>query len=392
MARLLVLDANQRSALAVTRSLGRMGIFTILTADETAQSLAGRSRFASSHHLHPSPGENPTAFLTWLERFITTKNIDWVFPTTEITSQLILSEPKVLGRAKIPFAPLSKVMALADKWSLVQLAQKAKIPHPDSIHYNNGAELLAHIDNITSYPVVLKPCQSRRWLGNSWLNTSVHIVESKQQLRQLLSEKLYLRDYPFMLQQYIAGHGAGLFALYDNGKPITFFAHQRLREKPPQGGVSVLSESAPLNPDLLRHAQALLDAVQWHGVAMVEFRIAADSTPFLMEVNTRFWGSLQLAIDAGVDFPALLYRVCNGEAVAPVTDYRTGQRLRWLLGDIDSLYLTLRDQRFSRRQKLKRLLDFVTPHPFRTHHEVNRWHDLGPAWYELKTYLRALWG
>ena len=32
----------------------------------------------------------------------------------------------------------------------------------------------------------------------------------------------------------------------------------------------------------------------------------ARASPYLMEVNGRFWGSLQLAIDAGVDFPALL--------------------------------------------------------------------------------------
>ena len=123
---------------------------------------------------------------------------------------------------------------------------------------------------------------------------------------------------------------------------------------------------------------------------MVEFRIASDGTPYLMEINTRFWGSLQLAIDAGVDFPALLYRVSSGDRVAPVSDYRIGQRLRWLLGDIDSLYLTLRNQNLSLREKLKRLIEFATPHPLMTRHEINRWHDLGPAWYELKAYWREL--
>ena len=43
------------------------------------------------------------------------------------------------------------------------------------------------------------------------------------------------------------------------------------------------------------------------GVAMVEYRYDPASRRYVfMEINGRFWGSLQLAIDAGVDFPALL--------------------------------------------------------------------------------------
>ena len=86
-------------------------------------------------------------------------------------------------------------------------------------------------------------------------------------------------------------------------RPVAFFAHKRLRERPPWGGVSVLSESAEPDPRLKALARQLLDDACWHGVAMVEFKVAPDGTPYLMEINTRFWGSLQLAIDAGVDFP-----------------------------------------------------------------------------------------
>jgi predicted ATP-grasp superfamily ATP-dependent carboligase len=259
------------------------------------------------------------------------------------------------------------------------------------VHYADAAALLgnpAHMPD--NYPVVLKPCQSRRWLGDRWLATTVHVAHSAAELQRLLQEKIYFSAHPFMLQEFIPGHGAGLFALYDNGRPVTFFAHRRLREKPPRGGVSVLSESVPLDPRLQEAAIKLLDAVRWHGVAMIEFRVTPAGEPYLMEVNTRFWGSLQLAIDAGVDFPALLLRICTGEAIQPVSGYRSGRRLRWLLGDVDSLYLMLRDRAFSPREKLRRLLDFATPHPTRTRHEVNRWDDPAPAWHELKTYLRAL--
>ncbi|HSB95986.1 MAG TPA: ATP-grasp domain-containing protein, partial [Spongiibacteraceae bacterium] len=248
-----------------------------------------------------------------------------------------------------------------------------------------------NVAEITNYPVVVKPCLSRIKLTSGWLNSTVHIAANAHELQTLINDKAYLR-HPFMLQEFIPGHGAGIFALYDRGQSIAFFAHQRLREKPPSGGVSTLSSSVTPDARMLNMAKKLLDAAQWHGVAMIEFRIAPDRKPYLMEVNTRFWGSLQLAIDAGVDFPALLLQISRGEPLPPTASYRIGQCLRWLLGDIDSLYLTLRAADLSLGHKLKRLCEFATPHPFATRHEINRWNDLGPAWFELKAYLKDLLG
>ena len=197
---------------------------------------------------------------------------------------------------------------------------------------------------------------------------------------------------PWVIQEFIPGHGQGVFSLYDKGSPMAFFAHQRLREKPPSGGVSVLSESVPVEAELGGYARLLLDSTGWHGVAMVEFRVTPDGRPFLMEINTRFWGSLQLAIDAGVDFPWLLYRVASGDKIEPVEEYKNGTRLRWLLGDLDHLYLVLRDPAYSSLEKLKTFTAFLTPSPLITRHEVNRWHDMGPSWWELKQYVRDLAG
>jgi predicted ATP-grasp superfamily ATP-dependent carboligase len=129
---------------------------------------------------------------------------------------------------------------------------------------------------------------------------------------------------------------------YDRGKPVAFFAHKRLREKPPSGGVSVLSESVEVPPNLYDMGRRILDHVQWHGVAMVEFKVADDGTPYLMEVNARFWGSLQLAIDAGVDFPWLLYQLAQAKTLKEMQSYTVGVRNRWLLGDLLHLFLVLK--------------------------------------------------
>ena len=383
----LVLDAAQRSALAVTRSLGRAGL-SVTTTDAVAQSLAGCSRHSAHYLQSPSPEQEPQVFLRWLADLLEECHFDLVLPVTEITSQLILMHRDRLPNLTLPFADYDTVMALADKGRLMALAQQLDIPYPQTRWCASARDLKW---GAIEYPAVIKPCQSKIYLGDRWLATRVRVVHTEAELKRELAVSAYLQDHPFMLQAFIPGRGAGVFCLYNRGEPAAFFAHRRLREKPPEGGVSVLSESAPVDPQMQDYAQRLLAEVSWHGAAMVEFRVSPEGKPYLMEVNTRFWGSLQLAIDAGVDFPYLLWQVHQGQSPGQVDHYRLGQRLRWLLGDLDGLYLYLKG-RYTLGQKTRRLLQFFTPRLHHCRHEINRWGDLGPARYELKLYLKQLMG
>jgi hypothetical protein len=69
-----------------------------------------------------------------------------------------------------------------------------------------------------------------------------------------------------------------------------------------------------------------------------------------MEINSRFWGSLQLAISSGIDFPSILLSSAKNEPLesTSVTEYRIGVRNRWLWGDFDSVLMIL----FKNRTKL----------------------------------------
>ena len=148
-----------------------------------------------------------------------------------------------------------------------------------------------------------------------------------------------------------------------------------------------MSESVKPDPLLQTLAQRLLDDAQWHGVAMVEFKVARDGTPYLMEINTRFWGSLQLAIDAGIDFPVMLLDLAFGKPIKP-PDIREHIKLRWLLGDMDHLYLTWRSRRYSLAHKLRTTAALLKPDlSGMTRHEVNRLGDMKPAWHELTAYF-----
>jgi len=380
----LVLDATQRSALAATRSLGRHG-YLVLTADSDPATLAGASRFSARALQYPDPYTEPLAFIDWMAQCLARETIDIVLPMTEVTTDLMLRHSTRWPQVLLPFAGIDTIDALANKVALHKRAERLGVAIPPTRYFDSAAELSLQAPAL-QFPLVLKPWRSRIWCGDRWLSTEVVIVRSREELDVALTTEQFAQQ-AFMVQGFIEGEGQGIFALYDRGQPVAFFAHRRLRERPPWGGVSVLSESARPDQRLQQLAQTLLDDAKWHGVAMVEFKVAPDGTPYLMEINTRFWGSLQLAIDAGVDFPALLLDVAQRRSVS-AQSLREGVRLRWLLGDIDHLYLTWKSPRYSLAQKLRTTIALLTPDfGGRTRYEINRRGDLKPAWIELKRYF-----
>ncbi len=378
----LIFDAAQRSALAATRALGKRKDIIVYTTDSTPSALAGCSKYTKKYLQGPNPSADTAEFLKWVHSTVIKYEIDFLLPVTEVTSRTLVEHRETLPPCKLPFSNFKTLLDLSNKTELTQLAQRLGVPVPFS-QYCETPDDINWTD--VSFPCVLKPALSKVLVENRWLETQVHIVDTQRQMEQLLTEKEYLKYYPFMVQQYIDGQGAGIFCYYQQGQAKAFFAHKRLREKPPSGGVSVLSESAPVNPLMKQHAKALLDNVNWHGAAMVEFKVASDGTPYLMEINTRLWGSLQLSIDAGVNFPALLF---DGEykPLEPVTGFNEGVQLRWLLGDVDNLYLQLKDSKSSVGDKLAAVGHFLTPKFSGRKHEVNRLDDMGPFWFELKHY------
>ncbi len=104
-----------------------------------------------------------------------------------------------------------------------------------------------------------------------------------------------------------------------------------MREWPPSGGTSAAAESLPECPPLERAGTALLDALGWHGVAMVEFKGDPARRLTLIEINAKFWGSHDLALAAGVRFPSDLVALLEGRPLPPQPPVRR-VRFAWPLG------------------------------------------------------------
>jgi predicted ATP-grasp superfamily ATP-dependent carboligase len=321
------------------------------------------------------------------------RGIGVILPMTELSTSTVLRHREEFESLRVPFAELEAFDALTDKWKLVKLAQQLNLSIPKTQFVADISSLGEHCQAL-KFPVVLKPYRSMIPSHGRWIATSVRYARSVEELKEIAERYEYFNQHPFMIQEYIAGHAEGVFVLCDHGKPIVFFAHRRLRERPPSGGVSVLSESIEPNPEAQRMARAILETVEWHGVAMIEFKVSAEGTPYLMEVNGRFWGSLQLAIDAGADFPWLLYQMAIGRDLGGVKPYITGVKCRWLLGDWVSLWKVLISDGPRPRPlpfgKVRSVMQFLNFNEKASRYEVNRWDDLKPFWLEVTQYAADL--
>ncbi len=341
METVLVTDGTERAALALTRAYGRAG-HRVLVAAVRVPSLAGESRHATWQGLVPDALEAPGEFVARLCQIIAEQRATVLVPTTEPALLAILAAPEAFAGCRVLAPTLERFLAVSDKARLLEAATALGIAVPAQTVVPSIDEAPEAITSTRTFPLVLKPARSVSGSGLDRVRLSVCYARDRAELSHKLSG-MPAAAFPVLLQQRIVGPGIGVFLLRWRGRTLARFFHRRLREKPPSGGVSVYAESVAPDEELQHHSEALLDQLGWNGVAMVEYkRDATTGTPYLMEINGRFWGSLQLAIDAGVDFPNLLLAAELGQPVEPVLDYRIGVRWRWWWGNVDHLLARLR--------------------------------------------------
>lgn len=340
MATILVTDAEQRSGLAAVRSLGRAG-HGVTVATAVARPLAGASRYVGSVHRVPSPTTDAPGYADAVARLAASRECDVVLPLTDASMLALLPRRTLMEPATIPFGSVEAFRSLSDKRKVTEAARELGLDVPQQEVLESPD---SRLPDALRFPLVVKPVRSVVSVEGGLQSISVTQVDSPEELRRSLAG-LPEPAFPVLLQQRIRGPGTGVFLLRWGGETRAVFAHRRLREKPPTGGVSVYRESVRADPDLVARSEALLDRFDWSGVAMAEFKHERETgTAHVMEVNARLWGSLQLAVDAGVDFPRLLIDAALGRKATAPPDYREGVRCRWLWGEVDHLIGRLRGE------------------------------------------------
>ena len=362
MPKVLVLDAQMRNSLAIIRSLGKKGL-EVDAGEETKFATGFFSKYCNNHIVYPSPTKSPEEFIIYMLNLVKSNHYDVIFPVTDATVISIVKHKTEFSKHTIvPFTDYQTLMKASDKAQTLRIAMENGIPCPKTYFVDGLSDLEKGMDEI-DYPVVIKPRISFGARG-------IAICESADDLI-LKYKRVYAEYGASLVQEYIPpGDEIGVYALFNyDSEPIAVTVQRRIRSYPVSGGPSTVRETI-MDRKLIDTAFELLRILEWQGVAMVEFRVdARDNVAKLMEVNPRWWGSLQLSILSGVDFPYLLYKMVTDGEVEPNLDYKEGVVCRWMLpGDI--LWF------LSAPNKIGNLREFCR---FRTNYDIISLKDPGPT-------------
>lgn len=301
----LVTNGNYRHTLAIVKAISKE--YEVHVGSEEHRACGFYSKFVKGRMLYDV--SSPENFASCINRYLRDKGIHALLPVGD-TCCFYSSLLKDKIMATVPIADIESMQIARNK---VIMAHKA---------YKVGFNVPRIIETPDRFPVVFRPISGR---GNlRFVNNKKEFLEARKFFED--------RKIPFFITEYIDGEENYSFAgLFNEGKLQAFFMYREIREFPLTGGSATYAIST-YDEEIKSRCQRLLEDLKWHGVAMVEFKIDPQGKMYFMEVNPKFWASLELAIASGVNFPLLLLKMAEGEKVHQ-PKYLVGVRFRWLLED-----------------------------------------------------------
>ena|GEM_PF-2261975 len=309
--RLAIISAHNNASAACLRSLAKAGHEVILVGLMGMPNFVFRSRYCRKKTLVPDPSSDLTGFLAATESI----DAEALLPCSEPTAMALAGNPRAIGPGH------AVMLRLSDKLYVARRARAFGITTPDT---SDSEEFVAE-----RWPVFLKSRMSHIPKGNGFIKGTRWSPRNPDEAIEIIRSNSELMP---IAQERVQGPAWGISLLMWGGRARAGFAHRRIREVPASGGPSSAAESIPLPTDTFRRLESWLSEEGFAGLVMCEFK-----GEYLIEVNPRPWGSLPLAIIAGIDFPKLLVDCWAGQPPSGLPGYRVRVKAHWLKGELAHL-------------------------------------------------------
>jgi predicted ATP-grasp superfamily ATP-dependent carboligase len=333
LSRILILDGHSSAALAFVRSLGRAGHWVAVAAVSGSFAAATESRYCKVSLSYSNPLQGVESFIETIRSLILEYSIELVVPITDATVWPLSQAEELQKLVKIAAPGKEAVELVSDKYRTVTLAASLGVPVPKTMLVQSVDDKLESVDT-WGYPIVVKDRFSINWKNGKGVSGGVQFAYNIGELHSIVNSRLGMVN-EVLLQNFSPGEGIGFSCFSSGGEIYLPFEWRRLREKDPRGSGSSARMSVRLDADIVKHSSALILEADFQGIAMVEYkRNRKNGALTLMEINGRPWGSMQLPIHAGVDYPSLLVEwIINGTLPPKLLEYLDNITCRWLTAD-----------------------------------------------------------
>jgi predicted ATP-grasp superfamily ATP-dependent carboligase len=259
-----------------------------------------------------------------------------VAPAEDASLELVYETPGLLGDAAVLGGDRASVQLALDKPRTLRAARAAGFGTPAFVEPERVDEAVAAARDI-GLPCVVKPGRSYARVGSGMRSARLACAYSPNETRRHV-EGFLRRGFGMpMIQEYVFGRSIGVAAVLHHGRVLGWGAREAFSQLPIRGGSAVWRATVSADEPGVQDALALLRSVGFQGLGDVQYHIARDGTPTLMEIGARTYGWLPLTIAAGADLPAIAARAVQGEEPAGTVVARPGMHMRWLRGELARL-------------------------------------------------------
>lgn len=328
--RILITEANTKNSIALQRELFRYKKYFLIA-------VSNDSLFFSKQYKYCDVYVNGT-----IDEAVSQTFPDLIIPVGAV-SVLACS----LKYQKLCFLPSHESIEFAfskDKLSL--LNNIPGVNYPKTLSF----------DSINELKKIIKhgPCVVKSKNESNIKVDTIYLDGCIQDNIKLVHIEEMIRDeIKLLVQERVNGVGRGFFCIAKNGLVQLYYMHERIREFPITGGSSTAAKSIYCKK-LHEISISIVKYLNWNGPLMIEFKYDSIHDKYhLIELNPKFWGSLELSYAIGLSFGKCLVDLFNNEKSLNISnEYKRGIKFYWILdGDLVVLAKT---------KKFKNICDYFS--------------------------------
>jgi len=251
-------------------------------------------------------------FINDIINYVNEKHIDLVIPIGISTNTILSKNKIIISRAtKIFISDYDVFLRAHDKSKTIEMASSLNIPIPITYEIKNLNDIKNKIHKI-KYPFVIKATKGSGYSGVKIINDEKEIEKKFFELQDSgKCSDIYNNDI-LLLQEYISGSIYDVCLIAEKGEIKSVLTQKRIRTLPVSGGGGIWNETIYC-PQLIEYSEKLIKKLNYTGPAQVEFKMDSNNNPRLMEINPKFWGTLELSIKAGFNFPKIIVEIILGK-------------------------------------------------------------------------------
>lgn len=323
------------SGYASIRSLGARGIRT-LAAVEDADLPVTASRYCDEAVEVP-PATDLDAYREALLELARRDGVETVVPHRVPDTYVLSQDRETFERHVDVVVPEPDVLRAGhDRLRLAAIAERAGVAVPETGLLTAVEDWAAEQLVRPRYPILTDAYVDDLAAGAARVPTTVeHLPPGESPDVRTLVETM---DHEPIVQTRVpTADTYGFGALYHRGTALATYHQRTIRADSVAGGCGVYRETVA-DPDLEAVGRAVLDELEWHGLACVEFVENAETGRYeLVDLRPGMWESLPVAIRGGADFPHWYWLQTRGDVDRILPDYEVGVGSHYLSGELAHL-------------------------------------------------------